>query len=48
MLRKHFFTEKVVKHWNTLPRELVNTPDMSVLKRLLGNALKNIIEFGQP
>ncbi|KAK4810815.1 hypothetical protein QYF61_008787 [Mycteria americana] len=30
-IRKHFFTERLVKHWNRLPREVVNAPSLSVL-----------------
>ena len=44
-IRKHFFTERVVKHWNRLPREVVDAPSLSVFKRHLDNALKNMLEF---
>ena len=27
---KHFFTERVVKRWNRLPREVVDAPCLSV------------------
>ena len=47
--RKHFFTEKMVKHWNRLPREVIDAPCLSVFKRHLENALKlYALTFGQP
>ncbi|KAK4806855.1 hypothetical protein QYF61_012576 [Mycteria americana] len=42
-IRKHFFTERVVKHWNRLPREVVDAPSLSVFKRPLDNALNNTL-----
>ena len=31
-IRKRFFTERVVGHWNRLPRELVAAPNLSEFK----------------
>ncbi|KFP32897.1 hypothetical protein N325_01819, partial [Colius striatus] len=42
-IRKHFFTERVVVHWNRLPREVVNAPSLSVFNRHLDNAFNNML-----
>ncbi|KFP99046.1 hypothetical protein N329_00717, partial [Haliaeetus albicilla] len=42
-IRKRFFTKRVVKHWNRLSREVVDAPSLSVFKRLLDNALNNML-----
>lgn len=40
-IRKTFFTVKVVRHWNRLPREAVDTPSLEVLKAMLDGGLNN-------
>ncbi|KAK4824078.1 hypothetical protein QYF61_010589 [Mycteria americana] len=42
-IRKHFFTERMVKHWKKLPGEVVDAPSLSVFKRHLDNALNNML-----
>ncbi|KFW02537.1 hypothetical protein N327_12267, partial [Fulmarus glacialis] len=42
-IRKHFFTERVVKHWNRLPREVAGAPSLSAFRGHLDNALNNML-----
>ncbi|KFQ97926.1 hypothetical protein Y956_15939, partial [Nipponia nippon] len=41
--RKKFFTQSVVRHWNKLPREVVDAPSLAVVKARLDRALSNLV-----
>ncbi|KFP14179.1 hypothetical protein Z169_12624, partial [Egretta garzetta] len=42
-IRKKFFTMRVVKHWNRLPREVVEAPSLEAFKARLDGALSSLI-----
>ncbi|KFO61811.1 hypothetical protein N302_06153, partial [Corvus brachyrhynchos] len=42
-IRNRFFTVRVVRHWNRLPREIVDTPSLEVFNASLDVALSNLV-----
>jgi len=42
-IRKKFFTMRVMKHWNGLPREVMEAPSLETFKARLDRALSNLI-----
>ena len=42
-IRKKFFTARVVRHWNRLPKEWVNAPSLVMFKARLDRALGDMV-----
>jgi len=42
-IRKKFFTVRMVKHWNSLPKEVADAPSLETFKARLDGALSNLI-----
>jgi len=42
-IRKNLFSERAVRHWTRLPRAVVESPSLEVLKNRVDVALRDVV-----
>lgn len=48
VIRKHFFTLKMVRHWSRLPREAVESPSLETFKTQLDVTMGSLLQLALP
>ena len=44
-IRRKFFRQRVVTHWNRLPKEVVDAPSLETFKARLDQAMGDLVEL---
>ncbi|KFO90581.1 hypothetical protein N320_11540, partial [Buceros rhinoceros silvestris] len=42
-IMKNFFTQRVIKHWNRLPREVLESPSLEAFKSRVDLVLRDMV-----